>query len=114
MELQAVIKRNVDEVYVSLNIVIAGKGLSRSLDAHWPTNRLCHAVTATKKIHFVMPIFALYFVSNVRIRKKRAKNAQKFYQITTRGRKIKIKQNQKQKSKTAHSCAPNENMFFFL
>lgn len=77
MELQAVIKRNVDEVYVSLNIVIAGKGLSRSLDAHWPTNRLCHAVTATKKNHFVMPIFALYFVSNVRIRKKTSKKCSK-------------------------------------
>lgn len=81
MELQAVIKRNVDEVYVSLNIVIAGKGLSRSLDAHWPTNRLCHAVTATKKKSFRNANFCVIFCFK---RAHTNKNEQKMLKSSTK------------------------------
>lgn len=65
---------------------------SRSLNAHWPTNRLCHAVTATQKNSFRNANFYVIFcIERAHTQKPSQKNAQKFYQIATRGRKIKTK-----------------------
>lgn len=88
-------------VLLLVNIVIGGKGFSRArarslslslcLNAHWPTNRLCHAVTATKNpfrnspktknvtLHFPFSTCVLWTQTQNATTTK--KMFQKFYQI---------------------------------
>lgn len=126
MELQAVIKRNVDDISTSLITCKYCVFVSVKVwpNAYWLTNRMScghnHTEVIIKKIHIIswcqflcVCIFACLYVPCAKRENRKKYNAENFCQITNHRIKKRREKNRKQeKSKTAHSWDIRTSSFF--
>lgn len=125
MELQAVIKRNVDDISTSLitckYCVCVGKGLVQCLLAnksyvmrsqpYWSNNKKIHIISWCQFL--CVCIFACLYVPCAKRENRKKYNAENFCQITNHRKKKRREKNRKQeKSKTAHSWDIRTSSFF--